>query len=151
MYEIFKNALKGDYELVDMLNKIAEYYVKGNLSKEEKEELEEEARNNANPENSYAPLEERLNDLITRVDILENKVSQLEKTSTGEPTEEPTEPVEEYPEYVKPTGAHDAYHVGDKIAYNDKKYECIYDGCVWNPDEYPAGWKEVTEQVESGE
>lgn len=40
MYEIFKNALKGDYELVDMLNKIAEFYIKGNLSKEEKEELE---------------------------------------------------------------------------------------------------------------
>ena len=39
MYEIFKNALKGQYELVDMLNKIAEYYIKGNLSKEEKEEL----------------------------------------------------------------------------------------------------------------
>lgn len=145
MYEIFKNALKGNYELVDMLNKIAEYYVKGNLSKEEKEELENEARNNANPENSYAPLEERLNDLITRVDILENKVSQLEKTSTGEPTEEPTEPVEEYPEYVQPTGAHDAYHVGDKITYNDKHYECIFDGCVWNPDEYPQGWKEVEE------
>ena len=146
MYEIFKNALKGQYELVDMLNKIAEYYIKGNLSKEEKEELENEARNNANPENSYAPLEERLNDLITRVDILENKVSQLEKTSTGEPTEEPTEPVEEYPEYVQPTGAHDAYNTGDKITYNDKHYECIFDGCVWNPDEYPSGWKEVTEE-----
>lgn len=143
MYEIFKNVLKGDYELKDMLNKIAEYYIKGNLSKEEKEELEEEARTNANPVNSYAPLEERLNDLITRVDTLENKVSQLEKTTTGEPTEEPTEPVEEYPEYVQPTGAHDAYHVGDKITYNGKHYECIFDNCVWTPDEYPQGWKEV--------
>lgn len=61
MYEIFKNALKGQYELVDMLNKIAEYYIKGNLSKEEKEELEDEARNNANPENSYAPIKTQLN------------------------------------------------------------------------------------------
>lgn len=43
MYEIFKNALKGQYELVDMLNKIAEFYIKGNLSKEEKEKLEDEA------------------------------------------------------------------------------------------------------------
>ena len=145
MYEIFKNALKGNYELVDMLNKIAEYYIKGNISKEEKEELEEEARQNANPVNSYAPLEEQLNALIVRVDTLENKVSQLEKTTTGEPTEEPTEPVEEYPEYVQPTGAHDAYHVGDKITYNDKKYECIFDNCVWNPEEYPQGWKEVEE------
>ena len=146
MYEIFKNTLKGQYELVDMLNKIAEYYIKGNLSKEEKEELEEEARQNANPVNSYAPLEERLNELITRVDTLENKVSQLEKTTTGEPTEEPSEPIDEYPEYVQPTGAHDAYHIGDKITYNGKHYECIFDNCVWTPDAYPQGWKLMEER-----
>ena len=145
MYEIFKNTLKGQYELVDMLNKIAEYYIKGNLSKEEKEELEEEARQNANPVNSYPPLEEQLNALIVRVDTLENKVSQLEKTTTGEPTEEPTEPIDEYPEYVQPTGAHDAYHIGDKITYNGKHYECIFDNCVWTPDAYPQGWKLIEE------
>lgn len=141
MYEIFKNVLKGQYELVDMLNKIAEYYIKGNLSKEEKEELEEEARTNANPENSYAPLEAQLNEVFERIKSLEGRVSILE----GNNPEEPTEPVEEYPEYVQPTGAHDAYHVGDKITYNGKHYECIFEGCVWNPDEYPAGWKEVEE------
>lgn len=141
MYEIFKNALKGQYELVDMLNKIAEYYIKGNLSKEEKEELEEEARNNANPENSYTPIMEQLNEAFKRIEALESDVKELK----GESTEEPTEPVEEYPEYVQPTGAHDAYHVGDKITYNGKHYECIFDNCVWNPEEYPQGWKEVEE------
>lgn len=141
MYEIFKNALKGQYELVDMLNKIAEYYVKGNLSKEEKEELEDEARNNANPENSYAPLETQLNEVFERIKSLEGRVSILE----GNNPEEPSEPVEEWPEYVQPSGAHDAYNIGDKITYNGKHYECIFDGCVWNPDEYPQGWKEVEE------
>ena len=35
MYEIFKNILNGkDYELVDILNKIDEYYIKSKLSKE---------------------------------------------------------------------------------------------------------------------
>ena len=48
MYEIFKNVLNGEYELVDILNKIDEYYVESKLSKEQKEELEEEARQNAN-------------------------------------------------------------------------------------------------------
>ena len=143
MYEIFKNALKGDYELVDMLNKIAEYYIKGNLTKKEKEELEEEARTNANPVNSYAPLMEQLNEAFKRIEVLENDVKKLK----GEGTEEPTEPVEEYPEYVKPTGAHDAYKIGDKITYNGKHYECIFDNCVWNPDECPQGWEEVTEQT----
>ena len=147
MYEIFKNALKSDYELVDMLNKIAEFYIKGNLSKEEKEELEEEARNNANPVNSYAPIMEQLNEAFKRIEVLESDVKELK----GESTEEPTEPVEEYPEYVKPTGSHDAYRVGDKITYNGKKYECIFDGCVWKPDEYPQGWKEVEEWMKKSQ
>lgn len=142
MYNLFKNIISiKDYELVDILNKIDEYYVKSKLTKEEKEELEEEARDNANPENSYAPIMEQLNEAFKRIEALESDVKKLK----GESTEEPTEPVEEYPEYVQPTGAHDAYHIGDKITYNGKKYECIFDGCVWNPDEYPQGWKEVEE------
>lgn len=142
MYEIFKNILNGkDYELVDILNKIDEYYVKSKISKEQKEELEDEARQNANPENSYAPIEKRLEALESRMDILETKLANV-----GTGSEEPTEPTEEYPEYVQPTGSHDAYKVGDKITYNGKKYECIYDGCVWTPDDYPQGWKEVEEE-----
>ena len=35
---------------------------------------------------------------------------------------------------------------GDKITYNGKKYVCKMDGCVWNPDTYPAGWQEVVEE-----
>ena len=31
----------------------------------------------------------------------------------------------EWPEYKQPTGAHDAYHVGDKITYNGKHYTCV--------------------------
>ena len=97
MYETFKNILNGkDYELVDILNKIDEYYIKSKLSKEEKEELEDEARQNANPENSYADLQTQIDKLADRVTALENK-----QESTG--SEEPTE--EEYPEYVQPTGA----------------------------------------------
>lgn len=137
MYEIFKNILNNrNYELVDILNKIDEFYVQDSLTKEQKEELEEEARKNANPVNSYADLQTQIDKLADRITALENK-----QESTG--SEEPTE--EEYPEYVQPTGAHDAYHVGDKITYNGKHYECVYDGCVWTPDVYPAGWKEVEE------
>lgn len=140
MYEIFKNIISiKNYELVDILNKIDEYYIKSKLTKEEKEELEEEARNNANPVNSYAPIIEQLNEAFKRIEALESDVKELK----GESTEEPTEPVEEYPEYVQPTGAHDAYKMGDKITYNGKHYECIFDNCVWNPDEYPVGWEEV--------
>lgn len=137
MYEIFKNVLNNrNYELVDILNKIDEFYVQDSLTKEQKEELEEEARKNANPVNSYADLQTQIDKLADRITALENKLA-----NTG--SEEPAE--EEYPEFVQPTGAHDAYKIGDKITYNGKHYECVYNGCVWTPDAYPAGWKLIEE------
>ena len=57
----------------------------------------------------------------------------------GEEEPEPSE----YPEFVQPTGAHDAYNVGDRVTYNGKVYESTMNGNVWAPDAYPAGWKEV--------
>lgn len=51
------------------------------------------------------------------------------------------EETEEYPKYVQPTGTHDACNTGDKVTYNGKKYTCLMDGCVWNPDTYPQGWE----------
>ena len=152
MYEIFKNVLKGDYELVDMLNKIAEYYIKGNLSKEEKEELEDEARNNANPENSYAPLKTQLNEAFERIKSLEDRMSVLE----GIEPEEPSEPgtgynKEDFKEFVQPSGAHDCYNTGDKVKENYRYFVAIQDGIVWAPSVYPAAWNDVTEQVLAGE
>ena len=31
------------------------------------------------------------------------------------------------PEWVQPTGSHDAYNVGDKVIYEGQVYECIID------------------------
>lgn len=65
---------------------------------------------------------------------------ELVKESPEEP-EEPDEPVtEEYPDWVRPTGAHDAYNIGDIVKYNGKLYQSTINGNVWAPDEYPAGW-----------
>ena len=46
--------------------------------------------------------------------------------------------IDEYPEWVQPTGAHDAYNTGDKVSYNGKHYVCAVDGNVYAPDVY--GW-----------
>ena len=51
--------------------------------------------------------------------------------------------VDEYPEFVQPTGAHDAYKPGDMITFNGKHYRCLISNCVWSPEVYPAGWEEV--------
>ena len=49
--------------------------------------------------------------------------------------------VEEYSEWKQPTGAHDAYNIGDKCSYNGKHYICDINGNVYAPDVY--GWHEV--------
>ena len=49
--------------------------------------------------------------------------------------------IDEYPEWVQPTGAHDAYNTGDKVSYNGKHYVCTIDGNAYAPDVY--GWKET--------
>ena len=46
-----------------------------------------------------------------------------------------------YDIWSKPTGAHDAYNIGDIVNYNGTLYKSIIDGNVWSPDEYPAGWE----------
>ena len=47
--------------------------------------------------------------------------------------------VDEYPEWMQPTGAHDAYNIGDKVTYNGQHYVCISDANVYAPDVY--GWQ----------
>lgn len=51
--------------------------------------------------------------------------------------------VDEYPEWVQPTGAQDAYKTGDKVTYQGERYVSKIDGNVWSPTEYPAGWQKV--------
>lgn len=47
------------------------------------------------------------------------------------------------PEWVQPTGNHDAYNTGDKVIYEGKVYESLIDNNTWSPLDYPQGWKEV--------
>lgn len=48
---------------------------------------------------------------------------------------------EEWPEWVQPTGAHDAYAKGAKVSHNGKKWTSDIDNNVWEPGAY--GWTEV--------
>ena len=46
-----------------------------------------------------------------------------------------------YPIWSQPTGAHDAYNIGDIVDYNGTLYESLIDGNVYSPEAYPAGWR----------
>ena len=142
MYKIIKSVIDSkDFKLEDILHKINKMYVEDKLTEVEKSELDNMARSNAKAENSY-DIQKQLDRIFERLEILESKVANTDGT------ENPKEPVEEYPEFIQPTGAHDSYQVGDKVTFNGKKYTCEMPNCVWSPEAYPQGWKEVVETTE---
>lgn len=138
MYKVLKNViLSSRYELADILAKIDTMWLQSSLTDAERKDLIELARSTADPANSFAPLQEQ-------IDALAERVAKLE----GATPIDPDVPAEEYPEYHQPTGAHDAYHNGDKVTFNGKHYVCIAPegvAVVWSPDTYPAYWLEATD------
>lgn len=139
MYSIILSVINtGSFELTDILHKIDTLWLQGDIDDDQRTGLINAAREKADPSSSYAPLQEQVDKLADDLTALAARVTALEGGGT--------EPADEYPAYVQPTGAHDAYHNGDKVTYNGTRYICIApDGvaCVWNPDTYPAYWQEV--------
>lgn len=140
MYSIIQSVINtGSFELTDILKKIDTLWMQGDIDDDQRAALIDVARKKADPSSSYATLQEQVNKLADDLAALASRVTALEG---GE-----AEPVDEYPAYVQPTGAHDAYHKDDKVTWNGKQYVCTApDGvaCVWNPDTYPAYWQAVT-------
>ena len=106
MYESIKNLIEsGNYELVDILKKINTVWLKSYITEEEMEELEALAREKANPVNSYAPLQEQIDNIYTELDRIKADINSL-KNQEVQATKEPQEPAEpevnEWPEYVQP-------------------------------------------------
>lgn len=139
MYDTIKDVINsGRYELNDMLHKIDTLWVQGDLDDDQRDELVELSRENATPEQTYAPIQEQIDQAFEQISALDTRIKALE-AGGSEPTD--PEPEDEWPEWVQPTGAHNAYSNGDKITYNGKHYISTMDGNVWSPDAYPAGWQ----------
>lgn len=49
-----------------------------------------------------------------------------------------TEGVEDW---QQPTGAHDAYNVGDRVMFEGAVYVSLVNGNIWSPADYPQGWR----------
>lgn len=49
--------------------------------------------------------------------------------------------LDEWPEWIQPTGAQDAYANGDKVSHNGKHWISDYDNNTWEPGVF--GWSEV--------
>ena len=141
MFETFQTIINaGGYDLADLTERLKTMYVMGELTEQEMKQLLEQAQTSAKPDDSYAPLAERVKAIEEWETIIEERLSKLESGSSTDPGD-PEESGDKWPEYKQPTGAHDAYRVGDKITYNGKHYTCVKDGCVWPPDIYQQGWQ----------
>ena len=127
-----QTILRGGFDLAAMLERIDLYNVEAKLTDEEREALYALAREHAAPQYNY-------DSEIEAIWAAIRELQQAQEEGGG------TEPTDEWPEYVQPTGAHDAYQVGDKITWNGKHYICIFANCVWSPADYPAGRQEQSE------
>src|SRR5699024_5278824 len=55
----------------------------------------------------------------------------------------------ETPEWVQPTGAHDAYQTGDTVTFEGQEYVSLIDGNTWSPTAYPQGWEKINARPNS--
>ena len=78
----------------------------------------------------------------SQADWLPSEVPSLYKLHLSDELEDGTEVISEW---KQPTGAHDAYHTGDKVEFEGKIYESTIDDNVWSPTEHSSGWKKVAE------
>lgn len=139
---IFEQTIqRGEFDLTEMLERIDSYNIEAKITDEEREALYALARQHARPQYNY---DSEIEAIWAAIRALQAAVEALE-SGGSEPGSGETEPTDEWPEYVQPTGAHDAYRVGDKITWNGKRYLCIFANCVWSPADYPAGWQEQSE------
>ena len=134
MKTIFENVIeRGGYDLTGLLNRIDSYHVMGKLTDADRDELYAKARAGEREALSY--------DVKAEIDALWAAVRALQGNAGSAATEE----AQAHAEFVQPTGAHDAYNLGDRVSYNGKFYESVINGNVWSPDVYPDGWNEIAD------
>lgn len=76
--------------------------------------------------------------------VVQSHTSQADWTPNVTPALWTTISLDEYPQWVQPTGSHDVYKVGDKVTYNEQKWVSIVDNNVWQPGVY--GWEAEREE-----
>ena len=140
MFETLQTLINaGDYDLIDLSERIKTLYAMGELTEEEMEQLLDSAAANANQDAMLPDMSERVGALETRMAAVEERVGKLE-TGGVEPVE-PEEPVDEWPEWVRPTSKDTQYRKGDKVTFNGRHYLCVKNNVSSSPDEDSKSWR----------
>lgn len=112
----------GEYNLSDLTKKIDTLWLKSYLTDDERERLTKLAIEKANPDAGLPSFSERMAALEKRVSKLEGNLSSGGDSGSSD-----------WPEWVQPTGAHDAYAKGSQVTHNGKRYVSEIDANVWEP------------------
>lgn len=141
---LFQSVInRGNFDLPQMLQRIDEYHITGRLTDAERDELIAAARGEATP---GLNANEEIQRLWAAIRELTARVTELEGGTVEDGVEIGGEDAQAVPEYVQPTGAHDAYYTGSLVSYNGTVYECTAPAgvaCVWTPDQMPDYWAVV--------
>ena len=140
----------GGYNLPYMLGQIDQLWLERRIDATERDQLKDLARARAQPEDSYAPVPQRVLGLETAMRSLEARVAALENSAATNQIGA-GEVGGTVPEWRQPLGAHDAYATGDIVAYGGFVYESLADGNVWSPSDYPQEWREVERSQDDGD
>jgi len=136
--KIYSVIRSGDFDLAKLIERIRYYHINGELTDQECNNLIEAARSKA-VETIGIDSKKEILALWESYHALEKRVEALEHKEDPEPEPEP----ETYPDWVQPTGAHDAYNIGDRVMYKGEAWESTINANVWSPEVYPAGWKKI--------
>ena len=146
MRSTFERIIRnGTYNLEQMLRRINYYHAEGRLTDEDREALIALARGEA-PNALELDGKAEILALWREIHALQARVTALEGSGEGPgetPEDGPADDSAAFPEYVQPTGAHDAYQAGQGITWNGQRYRSLIDANVWSPDVYPQGWEHV--------
>lgn len=112
----------GEYNLSDLTKKIDTLWLKSYLTDDERESLTKLAIEKASPDAGLPSFSERMAALEKRVSKLEGNLSSGGDSGSSD-----------WPEWVQPTGAHDAYAKGSQVTHNGEKYVSQIDANVWEP------------------
>ena len=142
MFATFQTIINaGGYDLTDLTERIKTLYAIGELSDEEMTQLLDSAAANANQDAMLPDVSERVGALETRIAAVEERVGKLE--AGGVESDEPEEPADEWPEWVRPTSKDTQYNKGDKVTFNGRHYTCVKNNVSSSPDEDKKSWRLV--------
>ena len=142
MFETFQTIINaGGYDLADLTERIKTLYAMGELTEDKMTQLLDSAAANANQDAMLPDMSERVGALETRIAAVEERVGKLE--AGGMEPGEPEQPVDEWPEWVRPTSKDTQYNKGDKVTFNGKHYMCVKNNVSSSPEEDSKRWQLV--------